>query len=122
MRSKPRGAMRDNSKSIFVRMAEEQYQRLRRYMALTRLPVTTYFRKLIHGDGIRENAGFPQSFRTSEIDAVKAGLGVDGYGKLLGSPLETLGGSAGADGIREGEDCGGGGGGFAERFPHAAVL
>lgn len=56
MRSKPRGPMRDNSKNISVRMTEEQYQRLRRYMALTRLPITTYFRKLIRGDGLRERA------------------------------------------------------------------
>jgi hypothetical protein len=28
-------------------MTEEQYQRLCRYLAITRLPVTTYFRKLI---------------------------------------------------------------------------
>ena len=39
--------MRDNSCSLSVRMTEEQYQRLYRYLAITRLPVTTYFRKLI---------------------------------------------------------------------------
>ena len=39
--------MRDNSCSLSVRMTEEQYQRLCRYLAITRLPVTTYFRKLI---------------------------------------------------------------------------
>ena len=44
---RPRGKMRDNSKSISVRMTEEQFQRLTRYLELTRLPVTTYFRKLI---------------------------------------------------------------------------
>ena len=43
----PRGKLRDNSKSISVRMTEEQSQRLERYRELTRLPVTTYFRKLI---------------------------------------------------------------------------
>ena len=43
----PRGKLRDNSKSISVRMTEEQFQRLERYRELTRLPVTTYFRKLI---------------------------------------------------------------------------
>ena len=42
-----RGNLRDNSKSISVRMTEEQFQRLERYRELTRLPVTTYFRKLI---------------------------------------------------------------------------
>lgn len=47
--------MRDNSRSLSVRMTEEQYRTLRRYMALTRLPVTTYFRKLVTGStpGIR---------------------------------------------------------------------
>ena len=43
----PRGNLRDNSKSISVRMTEEQFLRLERYRELTRLPVTTYFRKLI---------------------------------------------------------------------------
>ena len=43
----PRGKLRDNSKSISVRMTEEQFQRLERYRELPRLPVTTYFRKLI---------------------------------------------------------------------------
>ena len=43
----PRGKLRDNSKSISVRMTEEQFLRLERYRELTRLPVTTYFRKLI---------------------------------------------------------------------------
>ena len=38
----PRGKLRDNSKSISVRMTEEQFQRLERYRELTRLPVTTY--------------------------------------------------------------------------------
>ena len=32
---------------LSVRMTEEQFQRLERYRELTRLPVTTYFRKLI---------------------------------------------------------------------------
>ena len=39
--------MRDNSCSLSVRMTEEQYQRLCRYLSITRFPVTTYFRKLI---------------------------------------------------------------------------
>ena len=39
--------MRDNSKSISVRMTEEQYQRLLQYLLFTRLHSTTYFRKLI---------------------------------------------------------------------------
>ena len=46
---KPRPPMRDNSCALSVRMTEEQYQRLCRYLAITRLPVTTYFRKLIKG-------------------------------------------------------------------------
>ena len=46
--------MRDNSKSISVRMTEEQFQRLTRYLELTRLPVTTYFRKLIAENRSRE--------------------------------------------------------------------
>ena len=46
---RPRMSVRDNSHSLSVRMTEEQYRTLRRYMALTRLPVTTYFRKLVTG-------------------------------------------------------------------------
>ena len=45
--------MRDNSKSLSIRMTEEQHQRLRRYLALTGLPVTTYLRKLIREEPIR---------------------------------------------------------------------
>ncbi len=41
--------MRDNSRSLSVRMTEKQYRKLRHYMALTHLPITTYFRKLITG-------------------------------------------------------------------------
>ena len=51
---RPRGKMRNNSKSISVRMTEEQFQRLTRYLELTRLPVTTYFRKLIAENSSRE--------------------------------------------------------------------
>ena len=51
---RPRGKMRDNSKSISVRMTEEQFQRLTRYLELTRLPVTTYFRQLIAKNRSRE--------------------------------------------------------------------
>ncbi|MBS6366616.1 MAG: hypothetical protein KH420_04640 [Clostridiales bacterium] len=39
--------MRDNSKSISVRMMEEQYRRLLQYLPRTRLHSATYFRKLI---------------------------------------------------------------------------
>ena len=45
--------MRDNSRSLSIRMTEEQHRHLRRYLALTGLPVTTYFRKLIRGEPIR---------------------------------------------------------------------
>ena len=51
---RPRGKLRDNSKNISVRMAEEQFQRLERYRELARLPVTTYFRKLIAESEIME--------------------------------------------------------------------
>ena len=50
----PRGKLRDDSKSISVRMTEEQFLRLERYRELTRLPVTTYFRKLIAESEIME--------------------------------------------------------------------
>ena len=50
----PRGKLRDDSKSIYVRMTEEQFLRLERYRELTRLPVTTYFRKLIAESEIME--------------------------------------------------------------------
>lgn len=45
--------MRDNSCSLSIRMTEEQYQRLCRYLAVTGLSVATYFRKLIRGTPIR---------------------------------------------------------------------
>lgn len=45
--------MRDNSRNISIRMTEEQHQRLCRYLTLTGLLVTTYFRKLIWGKPIR---------------------------------------------------------------------
>ena len=38
-------------------MTEEQFQRLESYRNLTRLPVTTYFRKLIAGSEIYERPG-----------------------------------------------------------------
>ena len=50
----PRGKLRDNSKSISVRMTEEQFLRLERYRQRTRLPVTTYFRELIAESEIME--------------------------------------------------------------------
>lgn len=53
---KPRGPMRDNSKSISVRMTETQFQKLAQYMTLTHLPVTTYFRKMIASERIKESS------------------------------------------------------------------
>ena len=53
---KKRGPMRDNSRNLAVRMTEEQYQQLQRFMALTHLPVTTYFRHLITGFRITANS------------------------------------------------------------------
>ena len=53
---KKRGPMRDNSCNLAVRMTEVQYQQLRRFMALTHLPVTTYFRHLIAGFRITANS------------------------------------------------------------------
>ncbi len=48
--------MRDNSRNIAVHMTEGQHQQLRKYMALTRLNSTTYFRHLIHGNTIKANS------------------------------------------------------------------
>ncbi len=50
---KVRGSIRDNSRNLSVRMTEEQYQRLRQYMKLTRLNSTAYFCSLIRGDDFR---------------------------------------------------------------------
>ena len=44
---KVRGPMGDNSRNLSIRMTEEQYQRLRRYMELTKLHSTAYFCRLI---------------------------------------------------------------------------
>ena len=53
---KKRGPMRDNSCNLVVRMTEEQYRQLQHYMALTHLPITTYFRHLITGVRITANS------------------------------------------------------------------
>ena len=50
---KVRGSTRDYSRNLSVRMTEEQYQRLRQYMKLTRLKSTAYFCRLIRGDNFR---------------------------------------------------------------------
>ena len=46
---KVHGSTRDYSRSLSVRMTEEQYQRLQRYMGMTRLHSTTYLCRLIQG-------------------------------------------------------------------------
>ena len=50
---KVRGSTRDYSRSLSVRMTEEQYQRLRKYMKLTRLNSTAYFCHLIREDDFK---------------------------------------------------------------------
>ena len=50
LRSAKRVPARDNSRNIAVHMTEEQYQRLQRYMRMTRIGSTVYFRKLIAGE------------------------------------------------------------------------
>ena len=50
---KVRGSIRDNSRNLSVRMTEEQYRRLQRYMELTRLKSTAYFCRLIHGNDFK---------------------------------------------------------------------
>ena len=71
----PRGKLRDNSKSISVRMTEEQFLRLERYRELTRLPVTTYFRKLIAESEIMERPSrirFRLYEEVNKIDSISA--------------------------------------------------
>lgn len=57
MKVRPRKPMRDNSRNLSVRMTEMEYQQLQRYLKLTRLSSTTYFRHLIHGDGVKARSG-----------------------------------------------------------------
>lgn len=45
--------MRDNSRNLSVRMTEGQYQRLQRYMGMTRLSSTAYFRRLIQENDLK---------------------------------------------------------------------
>lgn len=45
--------MRDYSRNLSVRMTEEQYQRLQRYMGFTKLKSTAYFCRLIQGDDFK---------------------------------------------------------------------
>lgn len=49
---KKRGPMKDISRNLAVRMTNEQYELLQRYMALTNLRVTVYFHHLITGHQI----------------------------------------------------------------------
>ena len=50
---KVRGSTQDCSRNLSVRMTEEQYQRLRQYMKLTRLNSTAYFCRLIRKDDFK---------------------------------------------------------------------
>ena len=50
---KVRQPMRDNSRNLSVRMTEKQYQRLQRYMGMTRLSSTAYFRRLMQGNDFK---------------------------------------------------------------------
>lgn len=45
--------MRDNSRNLSVRMTEEQYQQLQRYMGVAKLNSTAYFRRLIQGNDFK---------------------------------------------------------------------
>lgn len=58
LRSAKRVPVRDNSRNIAVHMTEDQYQRLQRYMRMTRVGSTVYFRKLIAGE--KFEAGSPE--------------------------------------------------------------
>ena len=46
---KKRGPMKDISRNLAVRMTDEQYELLKRYMDLTNLRITVYFHHLITG-------------------------------------------------------------------------
>ena len=46
---KKRGPMKDTGRNIAVRMTDEQYELLLRYMDLTNLRITVYFHHLITG-------------------------------------------------------------------------
>ena len=50
---KKRGPMKDISRNLAVRMTDEQYEMLKRYMDFTSLPVTVYFHHLITGYQIK---------------------------------------------------------------------
>ena len=45
-----RRPLRDHSRNLSIRMTEEQYQRLQRYMGMTKLYSTAYFCRLIRED------------------------------------------------------------------------
>ena len=74
LKVRPRGKMRDNSKSISVRMTEKQFQQLESYRKLTRLPVTTYFRKLIAGSEIYERPGKEISQLHAELNMIYSNI------------------------------------------------
>lgn len=50
---KARVSTRDYSRNLSVRMTEEQYQRLQRYMGMTKLYSTAYFCRLIREDNFK---------------------------------------------------------------------
>ena len=50
---KVRVSTRDYSRNLSVRMTEEQYQRLQRYMGMSRLDSTAYLRRLIQGNDFK---------------------------------------------------------------------
>lgn len=50
---KTHSSTRDYSRNLSVRMTEEQYRQLQRYMALTSLNSTSYFRGLIQGNDFK---------------------------------------------------------------------
>ena len=55
-KKKTRTPLRDNSRNIAVHLTDEQYERLHTYLNATHLPLSTYFRKLIAGERLKENA------------------------------------------------------------------
>ena len=53
MKAKPRGPLRDNSRSLSIRMTEEEYQLLQSSLKLTRMRSSIYFRHLIWEDHLK---------------------------------------------------------------------
>lgn len=58
--------MRDYSRNLSVRMTEEQYRQLQRYMGLTRLKSTAYFCRLIQENEFKgRSPGLNRAMHTS---------------------------------------------------------